>query len=141
MKDIGGLRKHRNAGDAFYFIGGHPPSKAYCYPQVFCVVYVAGGSKRYTPLQVRQKVRKCWKYPLAVANLAIRPSLPGGHQTDVPRIHRVWRSKGRLGQRWVFSLGRCGSCRSGRKGTLHSFSVTTCVQSASGECRLRSVIE
>ena len=50
-----------------------PPSlKPYCYPQVFCVVYVEGGSKRYTPLQVRQKVRKCWKYLSIVATLAIR---------------------------------------------------------------------
>ena len=92
----------------------------YCYPQVFCVVYV-GGSKRYTLLPVRQKVRTCWKYLLIVATLARRRSLRGDHQTNVPRTHRVWRSKARLGQRWVFSWGKCGSCGSGHKGLSTQF--------------------
>ena len=56
----------------------------------FFAVYVGGGSKRYSSLQVRQKVRKCWKYPLAVATFAIRRSLREVHQIYVPRTHRVW---------------------------------------------------
>ncbi len=92
-----------------------PYLKVLLLPTSFFVVYVAGGAKRWTSLQVRQKVRKCWKYPLTVATPAIRRSLRGDHQTDAPRIHRVWRSKGRLGKRWVFSWGKCGSCGSEHK--------------------------
>ena len=82
---------------------------------------VTAGSKWYGCLQDRQKGQRCWKYQSSVASHAIRRSLPVCHQTYAPRILRVWQSRGRLGQRWVFSWGKCGSCGLERKGLSTHF--------------------